>query len=139
MNLAEKARIISGGLYLDWAAVDAALGEWAKDKFGNGCAACGVFDEASFLVDLSFSIPTDKAKEEILALYEKYDAEKNYEPDLDGKREMLPGAVALGVMNEAFSSAFPDFCTMFPGFCARTGIATCSGVVFLADKIDRIF
>ena len=139
MNLAEKASIISGGLYLDWVYVDAALGAWAKDKFGEGCDACGVLDASSFLVDLSFSIPIDKAKEEILALYEKYDAEKNYEPDMDGKREILPGAVALGAMNEAFSSAFPDFCTILPGFCARTAIATKSGVVFLAYKIDGIF
>lgn len=132
MNLAEKAHIISGGLYLGWADVDAALGEWAKDKFANGCDACGQREETSFSVDLSFSLPIEKAKEEILALYEKYDAEKNYEPDMDGKREILPGAVALGVMNEVFASSFP-------GFYTRTAIATDSGVIFFADKIDRIF
>lgn len=131
VDMKEKASIISGGLYLDWADVDTSLGEWAKDKFANGCDAWGERDETSFLVDLSFSLPIDKAKEEILVLYEKYDAEKNYEPDMDGKREILPGAVALGVMNEVFASTFP-------GFCTRSAVATYSGVIFLADKIERI-
>ena len=117
---------ISMGAFIKWEEMDKAVNLWANSKLG--CTAEAERDDTSFEIGLHFNNATDETiKEKLDELYEKYDAEKEYEPDYD-PNEILAAPIALAIANEIFERSGTNL-------RAKTAIALYNGILFLYEKI----
>ena len=108
----------------EWKELDKILLAWAKSYFGPHANAEGERDESYWYIGLKHLLPSDREKFD--ALFEKYDSNQDYEPDMEWS------STYYCALPEEISNCILFSYAGFP-FDRGQAFADYSGVIFLPE------